>query len=134
ALEELGTAHLRHALVRHDDGDVVLREQLEPARAALGREDVEVLAVVVAKGAQDVGLVVDDEHGKFVVVQRHGALSICPRLRRCQVTAPAGPARGCGPWSRPPAPSPGRWFPRARSPPGGGARGPGLCRRRRPWW
>src|SRR5262249_21704072 len=90
-LEELGAAHLRHALVRHDDGDVVRGEQLEPARAALGGENAEILAVVVAKGSQDVGFVVDDEHLEIVVVQCHGAAPYLPAFatlsseRACRV-------------------------------------------------
>src|SRR4029450_6314254 len=80
ALEELGAAHLWHALVGHDDGHVGSRQELQPARAALRGEDVELLPVVEAEGPQDVRLVIDDEHGIVVVVDGHGAASYPPAL------------------------------------------------------
>ena len=94
--EELDTAHDRHPLVRDDDGRVVRFEELEPARAALGRQHRELVAVVELEGAEDVRLVVDQDHGKAPVIELHASPMSC-RSRPCQAKRRhRRPAGRCG--------------------------------------
>ena len=88
ARQELRAAHARHALVGDDHRGVGAIEQLERRRAAVGRHDLELVAVVEPEELQDVGLVVDDDDRVAAIVEVH-APPICSRARLCcQVRAP----------------------------------------------
>src|SRR5262249_48947385 len=78
ALEELRATHRRHPLVGDDHGRVVDGEQLEAPCAALGGDDLEVVAVVEVERAEDVRLVVDHQDRKATVVGRHARLYRLP--------------------------------------------------------
>src|SRR5262249_54377806 len=114
AMEEIDAVHLRHALVGDDPRRIVRLEELEPTPPALGGQHLELVAVVVGEGAEDVGLVVDDHHRVLPVVDLHAspyrvpptALSSCapaaaPGSTTRNVVPPPGTlsTSSCPPWA-----------------------------------
>lgn len=59
--EQLHTGHLRHALVRHDDVDVVRLEDVQGLGRAVAAVDVEVHPQQRSQRPQDFGLVIDEQ-------------------------------------------------------------------------
>src|SRR5262245_57595694 len=114
AMQELDAVHVRHALVRDDHGRIVRLEDLEATAAAFRGQHLELVAVVVGEGAEDVGLVVDDHHRVLPVVDLHAspyrvpptALSSCapaaaPGSTTRNVVPPPGTlsTSSCPPWA-----------------------------------
>ena len=62
ARDDLDPGHARHALIRDQDADLVLPQDLEGFGAAQGGVKREVASVVELEELEHVGLVVDDEH------------------------------------------------------------------------
>jgi hypothetical protein len=75
-VEELHARHLGHALVAHDDVHFLLLHQADALGGASGAQDLVIEAEQVLDALDDVGLVIDDEHGVAALLG-HGSVFRC---------------------------------------------------------
>ncbi len=92
-LDQLEPRHVRHALIRHQHRDVLVRQDPERLAAPVRDPDGEIAVVVQLQGVEQRALVVDEENRILPMVERalHRSTRHCTGRARCNT----GPSTRC---------------------------------------